>query len=185
MGPSGSGKTTLLSIIAGLLTPTAGKVFLLGEEITKLSRTQLAEFRLHNIGFIFQGFNLFPALTALENVELALHLKGIRGRNAKEEAKTRLEQVGLQDKIHLLPQDLSGGQKQRVAVARALTGEPPLIMADEPTAALDSTSGRGVIDLLKTLAKQGNTTVLMVTHDPRIMDVADSILTLEDGRIKN
>ena len=104
MGPSGSGKTTLLSIIAGLLTPTAGKVFLLGEEITKLSRTQLAEFRLHNIGFIFQGFNLFPALTALENVELALHLKGIRRRNAKEEAKTRLEQVGLQDKIHLLPQ---------------------------------------------------------------------------------
>ncbi|VXD18836.1 ABC transporter ATP-binding protein [Planktothrix paucivesiculata] len=185
MGPSGSGKTTLLSIIAGLLTPTAGQVFLLGEEITKLSRTQLAEFRLHNIGFIFQGFNLFPALTALENVELALHLKGIRGRNAREEAKTRLEQVGLQDKIHLLPQDLSGGQKQRVAVARALAGEPPLIMADEPTAALDSTSGRAVIDLLKTLAKQENTTVLMVTHDPRIMDVADSILTLEDGRIKN
>jgi putative ABC transport system ATP-binding protein len=185
MGPSGSGKTTLLSIIAGLLTPTAGQVFLLGEEITKLSRTQLAEFRLHNIGFIFQGFNLFPALTALENVELALHLKGIRGRNAREEAKTRLEQVGLQDKINLLPQDLSGGQKQRVAVARALAGEPPLIMADEPTAALDSTSGRGVIDLLKTLAKQENTTVLMVTHDPRIMDVADSILTLEDGKIKN
>lgn len=185
MGPSGSGKTTLLSIIAGLLTPTAGKVFLLGEEITKLSRTQLAEFRLHNIGFIFQGFNLFPALTALENVELALNLKGIRGKIAREEAKTRLEQVGLQDKINLLPQDLSGGQKQRVAVARALTGEPPLIMADEPTAALDSSSGRGVIDLLKTLAKQGNTTVLMVTHDPRIMDVADSILTLEDGRIKN
>nr|WP_234996810.1 ABC transporter ATP-binding protein [Planktothrix sp. PCC 11201] len=185
MGPSGSGKTTLLSIIAGLLTPTAGQVFLLGEEITKLSRTQLAEFRLHNIGFIFQGFNLFPALTALENVELALHLKGIRGRNAREEAKTRLEQVGLQDKINLLPQDLSGGQKQRVAVARALAGEPPLIMADEPTAALDSTSGRAVIDLLKTLAKQENTTVLMVTHDPRIMDVADSILTLEDGKIKN
>lgn len=185
MGPSGSGKTTLLSIIAGLLTPTAGKVFLLGEEITKLSRTQLAEFRLHNIGFIFQGFNLFPALTALENVELALHLKGIRGKIAREEAKTRLEQVGLQDKINLLPQDLSGGQKQRVAVARALAGEPPLIMADEPTAALDSSSGRAVIDLLKTLAKQGNTTVLMVTHDPRIMDVADSILTLEDGRIKN
>ncbi len=185
MGPSGSGKTTLLSIIAGLLTPTAGQVFLLGEEITKLSRTQLAEFRLHNIGFIFQGFNLFPALTALENVELALHLKGIRGRNAREEAKNRLEQVGLQDKINLLPQDLSGGQKQRVAVARALAGEPPLIMADEPTAALDSASGRAVIDLLKTLAKQENATVLMVTHDPRIMDVADSILTLEDGRIKN
>lgn len=185
MGPSGSGKTTLLSIIAGLLTPTAGQVFLLGEEITKLSRTQLAEFRLNNIGFIFQGFNLFPALTALENVELALHLKGMRKRNAREEAKIRLEQVGLQDKIYLLPQDLSGGQKQRVAVARALAGEPPLIMADEPTAALDSTSGRAVIDLLKTLAKQENTTVLMVTHDPRIMDVADSILTLEDGRIKN
>lgn len=185
MGPSGSGKTTLLSILAGLLTPTTGRVFLLGEEITKMSRTQLAEFRLQNIGFIFQGFNLFPALTATENVELALNLKGIRGNMARKEAKLRLEQVGLGDKMNFLPRDLSGGQKQRVAIARALAGEPLLIMADEPTAALDSTSGRAVIDLLKTLAKQGDTTVLMVTHDPRIVDVADRIVTLEDGMIKN
>lgn len=183
MGPSGSGKTTLLSILAGLLTPTAGKVFLLGQEITKMSRTQLAKFRLHNIGFIFQGFNLFPALTAIENVEVALNIKGIKGQTAKKEATLLLEQVGLGDKIHQHPRDLSGGQKQRVAIARALAGNPPLLMADEPTAALDSYSGHAVIELLRQLAKEGGSTVLMVTHDPRIIDVADRILHLEDGML--
>src|SRR6476469_134016 len=184
MGPSGSGKTTLLSILAGILTPSRGSVHLLGQEITRMSRTQLAQFRLENIGFIFQGFNLFPALTALENVELALKVKGIRGRtNRRHQAYNLLEQVGLQDKVKLLPRDLSGGQQQRVAIARALAGDPPLIMADEPTAALDSRSGHAVIELLRNLAKEGGRTVLMVTHDPRIMDVADRVVNLEDGML--
>ena len=184
MGPSGSGKTTLLSILAGLLTPTGGQVLLRGEDITRMSRSQLAKFRLHNIGFIFQGFNLFPALNAIENIEVALNIKGIKGTQARDQAEHLLEQVGLGEKGKHLPRDLSGGQKQRVAIARALAGHPPLIMADEPTAALDSSSGRAVIDLLKGLAKEEGATVLMVTHDPRIVDVADRILDLEDGMIK-
>jgi putative ABC transport system ATP-binding protein len=186
MGPSGSGKTTLLSILAGILTPTDGSVKLLGKEITNLSKQKLANFRLKNIGFIFQGFNLFPALTALENIELALNIQGIKGKIAKEESYFLLSQVGLGNKAHSLPRDLSGGQKQRVAIARALTGHPPLIMADEPTAALDSHSGHAVTELLRNLAKEDGCTVLMVTHDPRIVDVADRIVYLEDGElIKN
>lgn len=183
MGPSGSGKTTLLSIIAGILTPTSGKVYLLGEDITRMSRNQLARFRLENIGFIFQGFNLFPALTAAENVEVALNLKGIRGRAARNQARLLLEEVGLGAKADNLPRDLSGGQKQRVAIARALAGNPKLIMADEPTAALDSRNGHAVIELLRKLAKEGGCTVLVVTHDPRIMDVADRVVHLEDGAL--
>ena len=182
MGPSGSGKTTLLSILAGILTPTAGSVHLLGHEITRMSRSTLAQFRLHNIGFIFQGFNLFPALTAAENVEVALKVKGVRGKNnRRQQARELLEQVKLGDRMDYLPRDLSGGQKQRVAVARALTGDPKLIMADEPTASLDSHSGHAVIDLLRELAKESDRTVLIVTHDPRLVDVADRIAYLEDG----
>lgn len=184
MGPSGSGKTTLLSILAGMLTPSAGSVNLLGTDITRLSRSQLAKFRLKHIGFIFQGFNLFPALTAAENVEVALNVKGIKGRTARREAQRLLEQVGLGEKTKNLPRDLSGGQKQRVAIARSLAGNPELIMADEPTAALDSHSGHAVIELLRQLAKEGGCTVLMVTHDPRIVDVADRVLYLEDGQLK-
>jgi putative ABC transport system ATP-binding protein len=183
MGPSGSGKTTLLSILSGLLTPTAGKVRLLGTEITTLSRTQLAKFRLEHIGFIFQGFNLFPALTAAENVEVALNLKSIRGRQARIQSHFLLEQVGLGDRASYKPKDLSGGQKQRVAIARALAGKPQLIMADEPTAALDANSGHAVIELLRVLAKEEGATVLMVTHDPRILDVADRVVYLEDGQL--
>ncbi len=181
MGPSGSGKTTLLSILAGLLTPTTGKVYLLGQEITTMSQDKLARFRLHNIGFIFQGFNLFPALTAAENIEVVLNVKGIRGRTARQQAQVLLEQVGLGKQAHQKPGDLSGGQKQRVAIARAIAGNPQLIMADEPTAALDSQSGHNVIELLRTLAKEQGCTVLMVTHDPRIIDVADRVAYLEDG----
>lgn len=183
MGPSGSGKTTLLSILAGILTPTSGKVKLLGKEITNLSKAKLANFRLKNIGFIFQGFNLFPALTALENIELALNIQGTFGKKAREESYFLLSQVGLASKAHSLPRDLSGGQKQRVAIARALTGHPPLIMADEPTAALDSHSGQAVTELLRKLAKEEGCTVLMVTHDPRIVNVADRIFHLEDGEL--
>ncbi len=185
MGPSGSGKTTLLSILAGILTPTAGSVRLMGQDITKLSHSKLAHFRLENIGFIFQGFNLFPALSAIENVEVALNLKGTRGTAAREQAMDLLEQVGLVDRARQHPQDLSGGQKQRVAIARALAGNPALIMADEPTAALDSHNGHAVIELLRTLAKEKGRTVLIVTHDPRIADVADQIAYLEDGVLTN
>ncbi|MBD1910732.1 MULTISPECIES: ABC transporter ATP-binding protein [unclassified Leptolyngbya] len=184
MGPSGSGKTTLLSILAGILTPSSGSVHLLGQEITHLSRHRLSQFRLHNIGFIFQGFNLFPALTALENVELAFQVKGINRRDAREQSLMLLDQVGLADKTRSFPKQLSGGQKQRVAIARALAGDPSLIMADEPTAALDSQSGHAVIELLRNLAKERDRTVLMVTHDSRIMDVADRVLHLEDGMLK-
>ncbi|NER25318.1 MAG: ABC transporter ATP-binding protein [Symploca sp. SIO1C2] len=183
MGPSGSGKTTLLSILAGLLTPTAGEVYLLGEEITKMSRAKLERFRRDNIGFIFQGFNLFPALTAAENVEVVLNVKGIRGKKARYQAQALLEQVGLGLHRNHKPRDLSGGQKQRVAIARALAGNPQIIMADEPTAALDSQSGHNVIELLYYLAKEQSCTVLVVTHDPRIMDVADQVTHLEDGQL--
>lgn len=185
MGPSGSGKTTLLSILAGLLSPTGGRVELLGQDITKLSRAQLSRFRLENIGFIFQGFNLFPALTAIENVELALDLRGIRGKVARDQAQDLLTQVGLGDKIDHHPRDLSGGQKQRVAIARALVTHPKIVMADEPTAALDSHSGHAVMELLRKLAKDDGVTVLMVTHDARIVDIADSIICLEDGEIQD
>lgn len=181
MGPSGSGKTTLLSILAGLLTPTTGSVYLLGQEITSMSRRKLAQFRLQNIGFIFQGFNLFPALTASENIEVVLNIKGVRGRAARYQVQGLLEQVGLGDKANQKPCDLSGGQKQRVAIARALAGNPQLIMADEPTAALDSQSGHTVTDLLRKLAKEQGCTVLIVTHDPRIIDVADRVVHIEDG----
>ncbi|NET37043.1 MAG: ABC transporter ATP-binding protein [Cyanothece sp. SIO1E1] len=185
MGPSGSGKTTLLSILAGLLTPSSGRVCLLGQDITQMSRSELAKFRLQKIGFVFQGFNLFPALSASENVEVALNLKGLRGRAAKYEAQLLLEQVGLQDRLKSLPRNLSGGQKQRVAIARALAGNPELIMADEPTASLDSHSGHAVIELLRQLAKDKGVTVLMVTHDSRIVDIADRIRYLEDGMLKS
>ncbi len=183
MGPSGSGKTTLLSILGGILTPTGGQVSLLGQEIIGLSRPKLAKFRLQQIGFIFQGFNLFPALTAAENVEAALNLKGIRGKTAREESLRLLEQVELSDKGRNLPRDLSGGQKQRVAIARALAANPRLIFADEPTAALDSQRGHIIMELLRKLAKEEGCTVLMVSHDPRIIDVADRVVYLEDGMI--
>jgi putative ABC transport system ATP-binding protein len=185
MGPSGSGKTTLLSILAGILTPTSGSVRLLGQEITRMSRTQLAHFRLANIGFIFQGFNLFPALTAAENVELALKVKGTHGASIRRRmARELLDQVGLSERADYLPRDLSGGQKQRVAIARALTGNPQLIMADEPTASLDSHSGHAVVELLRKLAKQDGRTVLIVTHDPRLMEEADRVFHLLDGALQ-
>ena len=144
----------------------------------------MSQFRLNRLGFIFQGFNLFPALTAAENVEVALNLQGIRGRQARQSAQEMLERVGLGDKGQNRPRDLSGGQKQRVAIARALVTQPEIVMADEPTAALDSKSGHAVMELLRRLAIDDDVTVLMVTHDPRILDVADSVTYLEDGEIR-
>ncbi len=183
MGPSGSGKTTLLSIIGCILRPTSGSVKIAGEEMSGLPERKLPRVRSRYFGFIFQGFNLFPALTARENVEIAFKLKGIHGRQARRGAEELLESVGLQDKMKVLPEDLSGGQKQRVAIARALAGDPPILLADEPTAALDSQSGTTVMEILARLAKERNRCVLVVTHDTRVLHYSDRIVKIADGRI--
>ena len=183
MGPSGSGKTTLLSIMGCILRPTSGSVQIAGSEVATLSERELPAIRLQNIGFIFQGFNLFPTLTVGENVELALDLKGIRGSKAKEEADWLLEQVGLAAKRDSFPSDLSGGQKQRIAIARALSGSPGVILADEPTAALDSQSGRNVMEMMRDLARKHGRGVVVVTHDSRVLEFGDRIVHMEDGRI--
>ncbi len=183
MGPSGSGKTTLLSIMGCILRPTSGAVRIAGQEVTGLSERQLPRIRLEQIGFIFQGFNLFPALTVRENIELALNLKGIRGNESRRRSEVLLERVGLRDKAGQWPTNLSGGQKQRVAIARALAGEPGIILADEPTAALDGTTGRAILDLLRELAHEKGRTIVVVTHDNRALPYADRIVTIEDGQI--
>jgi putative ABC transport system ATP-binding protein len=183
MGPSGSGKTTLLSIMGCILTASSGTVHIAGMEVTTLSEKELPRVRLEHIGFIFQGFNLFPTLTAAENVELMLDLKGIRGPAAKKRSRELLTQVGLADKYDTFPSDLSGGQKQRVAIARALAGDPGIILADEPTAALDSQTGRTVIEMMRSLAHQRDRAVVIVTHDSRMLDFADRTVRLEDGLV--
>jgi putative ABC transport system ATP-binding protein len=183
MGPSGSGKTTLLSIMGCILRATSGSVQIAGREVASLSERELPAIRLQNIGFIFQGFNLFPTLTVGENVELALDLKGVRGSKAKEEANWLLEQVGLAAKRDSFPSDLSGGQKQRVAIARALSGSPGVVLADEPTAALDSQSGRNVMEMMRELAHKHGRGVVVVTHDSRVLEYGDRIVHMEDGRI--
>lgn len=182
-GPSGSGKTTLLSIIGCILTPSAGRIAIEGQEVSGLGQRELARVRRQFIGFVFQQFNLFPALTALENIEYALNVKGIKGEEAAREAERVLRAVGLGERLGFLPRDLSGGQKQRVAVARALAGNAPLILADEPTANLDSITGGQVLDMFRALAKQENRGLLIVTHDPKVRAVADRILKIEDGRL--
>jgi putative ABC transport system ATP-binding protein len=184
LGASGSGKTTLISIIGCILSATSGSCRIRGIETIGLPQRALQKIRLENIGFIFQGFNLFPALTAAENVEIALDLKGVRGAAARRKAAELLERVGLGEKLKTYPADLSGGQKQRVAIARALAGEPQIILADEPTAALDSTSGKLIMDLLQELAHEKKRAVVVVTHDNRIFDYADRIVQIEDGRIE-
>ena len=183
MGPSGSGKTTLLSIMGCILRATSGSVQVAGRDVATLSERELPPIRLQNIGFIFQGFNLFPTLTVGENVELALDLKGVRGSKAKEEAGWLLDQVGLAAKRDSFPSDLSGGQKQRVAIARALSGSPSVILADEPTAALDSQSGRNVMEMMHELAHKHGRGVVVVTHDSRVLEFGDRIVHMEDGRI--
>lgn len=180
-GPSGSGKTTLLSIMGAILQATSGSVKLLGQEIVGIRESKLPEIRLNNIGFIFQGFNLFPALTALENVEVALTLKGISKRDARRRAAELLDQVGMSDRISHHPADLSGGQKQRVAIARALAGDPRIILADEPTAALDSTSGQMVMEILSKLARDRGRAVVIVTHDSRVMHYGTRMVHISDG----
>ncbi len=184
IGPSGSGKSTLLSILAGVLRPTGGSVSLLGQEITRLSQAQLTRFRLENIGFIFQSFNLFPALTALENVEVALNLREIWGREARQRALDFLETVGLANRANHRPCELSCGQQQRVAIARAIAGDPKILIADEPTSALDIKAGQSVIELLCHLTKDHQRTLLMVTHDLDTLYIADQVTYLEDGQLR-
>jgi putative ABC transport system ATP-binding protein len=184
-GPSGSGKTTLLSIMGCILRPTSGSVCIGEREVSGLSESQLPGVRLKSIGFIFQGFNLFPTLTAAENIEVALDLKGIRRTEARRRSRELLEQVGLGEKSAAYPADLSGGQKQRVAIARALAGEPAIVLADEPTAALDSVSGRMVIELLQRLARERRRAVVVVTHDSRTLGFADRIVHIEDGKVSS
>ena len=183
MGPSGSGKTTLLSVLGCMLSPTSGSVNIRGRAITGLDAEELAQVRRENIGFVFQSYHLFPTLTAAENVRLSLDVRGDRSREARAKANQALATVGLAHKADSFPRALSGGEQQRVAVARAIVGDPSVILADEPTAALDSENGQAVMTVLAELAKDPSRAMFIVTHDPRIMPFADRILRIEDGRI--
>ena len=185
MGPSGSGKTTLLTMIGGLLRPTSGSIQIEGVEITALSEARLAPIRRQKVGFIFQSFNLWEALSVLENVELPLNIAGVTGRPAHERARALLVDRGLERRLTFRSRDLSGGEKQRVSIARALANEPRVLLADEPTANLDSKYGRDVMLLLHDIAKRGDRAVIAVSHDERIREVADRVLWLEDGRFKD
>nr|WP_230474616.1 ABC transporter ATP-binding protein [Dyella monticola] len=182
-GPSGCGKSTLLAILSGLQPADTGQVRALGQDLSGLSMRALEAFRLQHTGFVFQGFNLFPALTALEQVELPLSYMGLAKDVVRKRAMDSLEEVGLTPRMRLLPAELSGGEKQRVAIARALAKQPELLFADEPTSALDAANGQIVIDILHRIARTHGTTVLCVSHDPRLVHHADRVLAMEDGRI--
>ena len=184
-GPSGSGKTTLISILGLLLRPTSGEVWIEGRDVAGLTERELPALRARNFGFVFQGFNLFPALSALENVAMAVQMKDPRAKDPRGEARRLLELVGLGPRAHHLPADLSGGQKQRVAIARALGGNPPVLVGDEPTAALDTRTALAVMELLRELASSHGRAVVVVTHDPRLERFADRVIRVEDGLIRD
>ena len=184
-GPSGCGKSTLLSILSGLQHPEAGQAMALGQDLGRLGRRALERFRLQHTGFVFQGFNLFPALTAVEQVQVPLGYLGMRDRDARARACRVLEEVGLASRMDMRPWQLSGGEKQRVAIARAMAKEPQLLFADEPTSALDAESGQRVIDILHRVARTHGTTVLCVSHDPRLVRHADRVVGMEDGAIRS
>ncbi|MBL6594211.1 MAG: ABC transporter ATP-binding protein [Flavobacteriales bacterium] len=183
VGPSGSGKTTFLNSIGGLDTPTSGKVVINNTDITNLKSNELIDFRLRNIGFVFQAYNLIPVLTAKENVEFIMLMQGDSASDRKSRAEELLNAVGLSDQINRRPGQLSGGQQQRVAVARALASKPKFVLADEPTANLDSTSTSNLLDIMHRLNKEENMTFIFSTHDQRVIDRAKRIITLEDGKI--
>ena len=184
-GPSGSGKTTLLTLMGGLRSPQEGSLKILGEELAGATKNQLVEVR-RNIGYIFQAHNLLNCLTARQNVQMSLELHPeFSSQEAAAKSAAMLEAVGLGERVNYYPDSLSGGQKQRVAIARALVSHPKLVLADEPTAALDSKSGRDVVELMQRLAKEQGCTILMVTHDNRILDIADRIVHMEDGHLKS
>ncbi len=183
MGPSGSGKTTLLTIMGLLLKPTAGRVELLGRDVTALGEADLPAIRRRHVGFIFQSFNLLSALNAVENVEVALALQGVRGRAARRRAMELLENVGLAERWNHRPDALSGGEKQRVSVARALASPAELILADEPTGNLDSRTSAQVVETLRRLAHEEDRAVFVVTHDPGLRALADQVIQMRDGTV--
>jgi putative ABC transport system ATP-binding protein len=185
MGPSGSGKSTLLHIIAGVDRPTSGEVHVQGKDITRLNESALADWRNHNVGFVFQTFNLIPVLTAFENVELPLLLTRLPGRERRRLVTTALELVGLADRMKHLPRQMSGGQEQRVAIARALVTDPGLIVADEPTGNLDSHSAQEVLGILQQLSREMRKTVILVTHDPKAAAYGSRQVHLEKGELTN
>jgi putative ABC transport system ATP-binding protein len=180
-GPSGSGKSTLLGLIAGLDAPSTGRIRLDGTDITTLSEEALARLRGEKIGIVFQFFHLLPSLTAYENVLVPMEIAGVRGASTR--ATALLADVGLHDRGHHFPSQLSGGEQQRVAIARALANDPPILLADEPTGNLDSTTGRQVIDLLVAMNRQRGRTLVLVTHDPELAALADEVIALRDGRV--
>ncbi len=182
-GPSGSGKTTLLSILGCILTPTEGRVLVNGQIVPLDKPKALPAIRRRAMGFVFQSFNLFASLTALENVEYALNVRGWRGLRAHREAESALRAIGLGDRLHFLPRDLSGGQKQRVAIARAIAGRPPILLADEPTANLDSELSATILEAFRQLAKEYGSALVIVTHDTRIRPLMDRVLKIRDGRL--
>lgn len=183
MGPSGSGKTTLLSVLGALLRPDRGKVYLEGADISNCADKQLTDLRRDRMGFIFQAFRLFHSLSALENVLIAKDVRGARREQDKEEASAVLRDLGLGSKLDLKPKELSGGEKQRVAIARALLGNPKVLLADEPTASLDSQSGKQICEIVRKLSDEQHYTTVVVSHDARWADFADRVVTLEDGRV--
>jgi len=183
IGPSGCGKTTLLNLIGGLDKPTSGEIEIDGINILELSQKKTIDFRLRNIGFIFQAYNLIPVLTAKENVEFVMQLQGIERQGRKARTEHLLEQVGLKDRMNNRPGELSGGQQQRVAVARALASKPKFVLADEPTANLDTASTNNLLDIMLKLNETENTTFIFSTHDSRVMNKAKRLIKLEDGKV--
>jgi putative ABC transport system ATP-binding protein len=183
VGPRGCGKTTLLSVLAGILRPTSGTVDALGTDLTRLSSWQRTAFRRDNVGFVFQQFNLLPALTAAENAAVPLVIKGYSKRKAVAAAEELLGKMGMADRVNNLPGKLSGGQQQRVAIARALVHHPHLLVCDEPTSALDAKTGHTILELLRNVAVEGDRAVIIVTHDSRIFEFADNMARMDDGHI--
>lgn len=183
VGPSGSGKTTLLNIIGGLDSPTEGKIIIKGTRLDTLSDRELVNFRLHHIGFVFQAYNLIPVLTAIENVSFIMQMQGRPAKEYQQKSISLLEEVGLEDKIYKRPTELSGGQQQRVAVARALASKPDFVLADEPTANLDSVSTADLLDLMLELNDREEMTFVFSTHDQRVIDRARRVVTLVDGKV--
>lgn len=183
VGPSGCGKTTLLNLIGGLDTPTSGEVFVEDIKLSSLSGRELIDFRLKNIGFVFQAYNLIPVLTARENVEFILHLQGAEKSARKTRVEELLDKVGLKDKMDQRPSVLSGGEQQRVAVARALASKPTFVLADEPTANLDSAATKNLLDIMLRLNQEDNITFIFSTHDSRVMKRARRLVTLDDGKV--
>ncbi len=184
VGPSGSGKTTLINLIGGLDTPDEGKIFLNNREITGLGQKKLSDIRLREIGFVFQAYNLIPVLNAIENVEYVMLLQGVSGKERKEKSKKILEEMGLGDMLYKKPGEMSGGQQQRVAVARAIVSEPKLILADEPTANLDSATSSALLDIMKKMNKEKKITFIFSTHDSLVMEKARRVVTLKDGMVE-